>query len=104
VTGNGSSSREKSKGAIKRVNHPVPKQDDNSMAITAVTGPSDDDEIVDAQPLQVSRDMPHIAGPKRSIVKLGRYFFWVKYGIYLIASNSGRGKFLKTTIVLPSTV
>ncbi|KEH20918.1 myb transcription factor [Medicago truncatula] len=65
VMGNGSSSREKSKGAIKRLNHPVPKQDDNSMAITAVTGPSDDDEIVDAQPLQVSRDMPHIPGPKR---------------------------------------
>jgi transcription factor MYB, plant len=79
VTGNGSSSREKSKGAIKRVNHPVPKQDDNSMAITAVTGPSDDDEIVDAQPLQVSRDMPHIPGPgpKRSIVKFGPYFFWL---------------------------
>lgn len=72
MTGNGSSSREKSKGAIKRLNHPVPKQDDNSMAITAVAGPSDDDEIVDAQPLQVSRDMPHIPGPKRFIVKFGR--------------------------------
>jgi len=48
------------------------------MAITAVTGPSVDDEIVDAQPLQVSRDMPHIPGPKRSIVNLGRYiFFWL---------------------------
>lgn len=69
------SSREKSKAAIKRVRHQAPKQDDISMAVTPVT-PSDD-EIVDVQTLQVSRDMLQIPGPKRSIVRLGPIFFLV---------------------------
>ncbi|RHN72963.1 hypothetical protein MtrunA17_Chr2g0293401 [Medicago truncatula] len=59
-------SRKKSKVAIKRVCHQAPKQDDISMAVAPVT-PSDD-EIVDVQTLQVSRDMLQIPGPKRSIV------------------------------------
>ena len=68
VMANGWTSREKSKLATKRLHHQTPKQDDNSMPVTPFT-PSDD-EIVDVKPLQASRDMMQIAGPKRSIVRL----------------------------------
>ncbi|KAG5119586.1 hypothetical protein JHK82_034006 [Glycine max] len=50
VMANGWSSREKSRLSVRRV-HQVPRQDENSMAITAVA-PSDE-EIVDVKPLQV---------------------------------------------------
>ncbi|KAK7329639.1 hypothetical protein VNO77_23811 [Canavalia gladiata] len=67
VMANGWSSREKSRLAVRRV-HQAPKQDENSMSITPAA-PSDE-EIVDVKPLQVSRDMVQIPGPKRSIVRL----------------------------------
>lgn len=66
---NGWTSREKSRLSVRRV-HQNAKQDDNSMAVTAV--PSDE-EIVDVKPLQVSRDMVQVPGPKKSIVRLDSY-------------------------------
>ena len=88
---NGWSSREKSRLAIRRV-HQAPKQDENSMAVTPVI-PSDE-EIVDVKPLQVSRDMVPISGPKRSIVRLDSLFCFdvvVRFtiSIYLICRKSG---------------
>ncbi|CAI8590322.1 unnamed protein product [Vicia faba] len=65
VMANGWTSREKSKVAIRRVHHYGSKHDENSLAVIPVS-PSDDD-IVDVKPLQVSRDMLQIPGPKRSI-------------------------------------
>ncbi|XP_058762156.1 telomere repeat-binding factor 1-like [Vicia villosa] len=65
VMANGWTSREKSKVAIKRVHHHGSRHDENSLAVIPAS-PSDDD-IVDVKPLQVSRDMLQIPGPKRSI-------------------------------------
>lgn len=79
---NGWSSREKSRLSVRRV-HQVPRQDENSMAITAVA-PSDE-EIVDVKPLQVSRDIVHIPGPKRSNLRLDSLFCLIWYYIsYLV--------------------
>nr|QSD99606.1 MYB family transcription factor [Melilotus albus] len=79
-----------SKGAIKRVHHHAPRQEDNSMAVTPLT-PSDD-EIVDVQPLQVSRDMMQIPGPKRSSIRLDNLI------MEAISSLNERGGSNKTTI------
>jgi myb proto-oncogene protein len=83
---NGWTSREKAKVSLRRAHHQGSRHDDNPMAVTPVT-PSDD-EIVDVKPLQVSRDMMQIPGPKGSIVRLGPPFFWFNMVIYLIASDS----------------
>jgi myb proto-oncogene protein len=84
---NGWTSREKAKVSLRRAHHQGSRHDDNPMAVTPVT-PSDD-EIVDVKPLQVSRDMMQIPGPKGSIVRLGPpLFFWFNMVIYLIASDS----------------
>lgn len=69
---NGWSSREKSRLTVRRL-LPAPKQDEYSMDVTPVV-PSDE-EIVDVKPLQVSRDMMQIQGPKRSIVRLDSVLF-----------------------------
>nr|QSD99734.1 MYB family transcription factor [Melilotus albus] len=90
VTANGRTSREKSKVAIQRVHHQAPKQDDSSMAVTLVT--PIDEEIVDVQPLQVSRDMPQIPGPKRSLVRLDNLI------MEAISSMNELGGSNKTTI------
>jgi myb proto-oncogene protein len=68
VMANGWTSREKAKVSLRRAHHQGSRHDDNPMAVTPVT-PSDD-EIVDVKPLQVSRDMMQIPGPKGSIVRL----------------------------------
>ena len=70
VMTNGWNSRQKSRLAVRRVQH-VPKHDENTLALTSVD-PSDE-EIVDVKPLQVSRDMVTIPGPKRSLVRLDSY-------------------------------
>ncbi|XP_020230772.1 telomere repeat-binding factor 1 [Cajanus cajan] len=69
VMANGWSSREKSRLAVRRV-HQAPRQDENSMAITAVA--ASDEEIVDVKPLQISRDTVQIPGPKRSNLSLDK--------------------------------
>ncbi|RZB90365.1 Telomere repeat-binding factor 1 [Glycine soja] len=83
---NGWSSREKSRLSVRRV-HQVPRQDENSMAITAVA-PSDE-EIVDVKPLQVSRDMVHIPGPKRSNLSLDKL---IMEAITCLKENGGSNK------------
>ncbi|KAG5005875.1 hypothetical protein JHK85_024417 [Glycine max] len=86
VMANGWSSREKSRLSVRRV-HQVPRQDENSMAITAVA-PSDE-EIVDVKPLQVSRDMVHIPGPKRSNLSLDKL---IMEAITCLKENGGSNK------------
>lgn len=84
---NGWTSREKSKVSIKRVHHHGSKYDENSLAVIPAS-PSDD-EIVDVKPLQVSRDMLQISGPKRSIERFDPFVVCLlNMVIYLIASNS----------------
>lgn len=68
VMASGWASREKPKGAMKRVHYQAPIHEDNSMAVTPFS--LSDDEFVDVQPLQVSRDMPQISGPKSSSIRL----------------------------------
>ncbi|XP_027331385.1 telomere repeat-binding factor 1 isoform X2 [Abrus precatorius] len=86
VMANGWSSREKSRLAVRRV-HQAPKQEDNPMAIAPVA-PSDE-EIADVKPLQVSRDMVHIPGPKRSIVRLDNL---IMEAITSLKENGGSNK------------
>jgi hypothetical protein len=82
----GWASREKPKGAMKRVHYQAPIHEDNSMAVTPFS--LSDDEFVDVQPLQVSRDMPQISGPKSSSIRLGPiilfYFCFFNTVTYLI--------------------
>lgn len=68
---NGWNSRDKSRLAIRRVQQ-FPRQEENSMVLTPFV-PSDE-EIVDFRP-QVSRDMAHIPGPKRSNARLDFFQF-----------------------------
>lgn len=86
----GWTSREKSRLAVRRVHQTSKQDDDNSMAITPFA-PSDED-IVDVKPLQVSRDVLQIAGPKRSIVRLDNLI------METISSLNEHGGSNKTTI------
>jgi len=74
VMASGWASREKPKGAMKRVHYQALRHEDNSMAVTPVS--LSDDEFVDVQPLQVSRDMLQISGPKSSSIRLGPIFLF----------------------------
>ncbi|KAF8377654.1 hypothetical protein HHK36_031038 [Tetracentron sinense] len=72
VTANGWGSREKARLSFKR-SHQFPKHDDNSMALSTIV--QSDEGIVDAKPLAISRGTSHIAGPKRSILRLDNLIF-----------------------------
>lgn len=67
VMANGWGSREKARSSLKR-RQPVPKQDENSMALSTVV--QSDEEIVDVEPLAVCSGSPEIAVSKRSIIRL----------------------------------
>ncbi|KAK7246195.1 hypothetical protein RIF29_41055 [Crotalaria pallida] len=86
VMANGWTSREKSRLAVRRV-HQTPKQDENSMALSPVA-PSDE-EIADDKPIQVSRDMMPLPGPKRSI---GRLDNLIMEAITTLKENGGSNK------------
>ncbi|KAF5444297.1 hypothetical protein F2P56_036783 [Juglans regia] len=72
VMANGWGSREKARLAVKRVPQ-VPKQDENSMALSTVV--QSDEDFVDAKPLGVSNDTLQVPAPKRSIVRLDNLIF-----------------------------
>ncbi|XP_041013745.1 telomere repeat-binding factor 1-like isoform X1 [Juglans microcarpa x Juglans regia] len=72
VMANGWGSREKARLAVKRVAQ-VPKQDENSMALSTVV--QNDEDFVDAKPLGVSNDTLQVPAPKRSIVRLDNLIF-----------------------------
>ncbi|TKY72428.1 Telomere repeat-binding factor 1 [Spatholobus suberectus] len=86
VMANGWSSREKSRLAVRRV-HQALRQDENPMAITPVA-PSDED-IVDVKPLQISRDMVQIPGPKRPSLSLDKV---IMEAITSLKENGGSNK------------
>ncbi|ONH91956.1 hypothetical protein PRUPE_8G146200 [Prunus persica] len=67
VMANGWGSREKAKTAVRRM-HPVPKQEENSMALSTVV--QSDEDVMDAKPIAFSSDTQQTSGPKRSIVRL----------------------------------
>lgn len=78
---NGWGSRDKCKTVTRRMPQ-VPKQEDNSMALS--TGQSDE-EIMDAKPIPASSDSQQVSAPKRSIVRLDMslfsqfFFFFFNY-------------------------
>ncbi|XP_042981447.1 telomere repeat-binding factor 1 isoform X3 [Carya illinoinensis] len=72
VMANGWGSRDKARLAVKRVPQ-VPKQDENSIALTTVV--HSDEDIVDAKPLVDSNDTLKVPVPKRSIVRLDNLIF-----------------------------
>lgn len=69
---NGWGSRDKCKTVTRRMPQ-VPKQEDNSMALS--TGQSDE-EIMDAKPIPASSDSQQVSAPKRAIVRLDSSLFF----------------------------
>ncbi|KAG8645668.1 telomere repeat-binding factor 1 [Manihot esculenta] len=68
VMANGWSSREKSKLAVKRVHHHVPKQEENPMSLYTVA--QSDEDVSDTKSTVIANSLMQTGGPKRTTVRL----------------------------------
>ncbi|XP_047324154.1 telomere repeat-binding factor 1-like [Impatiens glandulifera] len=89
VMAHGWGSRDKARLALKRL-HSASKQDENSLVLTVVG--QNNEDILDTEPLAISKEYPQISGPKRSFARLDNRI------MKAISSLKEQGGSNKTTI------
>lgn len=75
VMANGWSSREKSKLAVKRVHHHVPKQEENPMSLYIVA--QSDEDVSDTKSTVIANSLTQTGGPKRTTVRLEIFLLYL---------------------------